>query len=483
MGSFAVDGDLTVVFWNSAMEGWTKIPRQEITGKNIAVYYPSLLETKRLNRIMDVMRTGAPALFSTQIHGHIIPIPVRDGGFRAQQTIALQLVSPDTGPLALFMINDLTDMTAKIAAYRDMRDQAMRAANDLRVEKERAEGATRLKDKFVALVAHDLKSPISSIIGLTRIIIDDRLSPPIPRHREILEQALKSCLIMTQMIDELLNLNRLQTGSIQPHPRFINPRLAVQITLDIFSTNAMEKGITLTNNVNPSGRIYADPALFDEVIRNLVSNAVKFCRSGDRVEVYTPEHSFSSVAVRDTGVGVDAYVLPHLFRHEVKTSLPGTSGERGTGLGLPYCHEIMAAHGGTITVETVEEKGSVFYVTFPDITPLILIVDADTTRSDAVRKKLETSLDATVAESARLSDASEALKGKAPHLVIYALSAGEKGPPAGILELGGDDDARTLSVIVVAPDGFVAGEKIKADGWIAESRIMDEISEKAGRLL
>ncbi|MBF0634029.1 MAG: PAS domain-containing protein [Nitrospinae bacterium] len=486
LGACAVDENLAVVFWNRSLENWTKIRRDSIVGQNIAGFYPNLLEAKYRNRIIDVIKTGAPALFSTQLHGHIFSIPLSGGGFRSQQTTVLRLAGPDGDPLALFLIHDLTDITAQVKAYRGMRDQAMKTADELRIAKDVAEDATRLKDKFVALVAHDLKSPLSSIIGLTRIVQDDKFSPPIPRHKEILEHLFRSCMQMTQMIDELLNINRLQTGKIKPARRFFNPRIAMQMTMDILSTLAEEKGVTLVNSLSPSARIYADPPLFDEVARNLVSNAIKFCRKGDMVEAFTPDGSPSTVALRDTGVGVDSRMLPNIFRQDVKTTTHGTAGERGTGLGLPYCHEIMTAHGGFITLESKLGEGSVFYAAFPDVKPRILLIDRDTARRASLRDTLQTSLDAQVVETDGLAGVSEALRDKPAHLVVRGFCKGEnvtREEFGALAKIGGMADA---PVIATGPDDDAIGKAALVSGaraYVAASEPSVNIVKKARQFL
>jgi signal transduction histidine kinase len=479
LGACAVGEDMTTVFWNASLENWTKIRRDRIVGGSIAGFYPNLLEPKYLSRIMDVIKTGAPALFSTQLHGHILPIPLRDGQLRSQQTTVIRMISPAGKPLALFLIHDLTDITAKMRAYRGMRDQALQAANDLLAAKDLAEDATRLKDKFVALVAHDLKSPLSSIIGLTRIVQDDKLSPPIPRHKEILDHLFRSCMQMIRMIDELLNINRLQTGKIKPTRRFFNARIAIQMTLDLLSTLAGEKGIELINNVKPSARIYADPPLFDEVARNLVSNAIKFSRKGDSVEAFTPEASPSTIAVRDTGVGVDSFALPDIFKQEVKTTTPGTAGERGTGLGLPYCYEIMTAHGGFITVDTKQNEGSVFYAAFPDVKPRILVVDGDVTRRAAMRDALQGSLAAQVMETDGWASASAALGGKAAHLVVRRASGDENIMPGAPNPLAGIDGMADAPVIAVGPDD----DAVRETAMISGASVYVSASEPAGNIV
>jgi len=486
IGACAVSEDLIAVFWNASLENWTKIRRDRIVGQSIAGFYPNLLEPKYLDRILDVIKTGAPALFSTQLHGHILPVSLGDGEFRSQQTTVIRVISPDGKPLALFLIHDLTDITVKIRAYKGMRDQAVKSADELRTAKNLAEDATRLKDKFVALVAHDLKSPLSSIIGLTRIVQDDKLNPPVPRHKEILEHLFRSCMQMTQMIDELLNINRLQTGKMKPSRRFFNPRIAMQMTMDILSPLAEEKGIVLVNNVSPSARIYADPPLFDEVARNLLSNAIKFCRKGDRVEAFTPAGSPSTIALRDTGVGVDSFALPGIFRQDVKTTTVGTDGERGTGLGLPYCHEIMTAHGGFITVDTKQGEGSVFYAAFPDVRPRILIVDRDVTRRAAMRDALRESLDAEVLETDGWATASRVLDGKAPQVVVRGVSGDEQAMPGDQRWLAGIDAMADAPVIVAGPDNAAVRTTAMLAGasfYVSENEPAGDIVKRAREFL
>ena len=486
IGACAVSEDLIAVFWNASLESWTKIRRDRIVGQSIAGLYPNLLEPKYLDRILDVIKTGAPALFSTQLHGHTLPISLGDGGFRSQQTTVIRVISPDGKPLALFLIHDLTDITVKMRAYKGMRDQAVKSADELRVAKDLAEDATRLKDKFVALVAHDLKSPLSSIIGLTRIALDDKLNQPVPRHKQILDHLFRSCMQMTQMIDELLNINRLQTGKIKPIRRFFNPRIAMQMTMDILSPLAEEKGIVLVNNISPSTRIYADPPLFDEVARNLLSNAIKFCRKGDRVEAFTPASSPSTVALRDTGVGVDSFALPGIFRQDVKTTTVGTAGERGTGLGLPYCHEIMVAHGGFITVDTKQGEGSVFYAAFPDVKPRILIVDRDVARRAAMRDALRASLDAETLETDSWADATGVLSGKAAHLVVRGVSGDEQAMPDAHNSPAGIDAIADAPVIVAGADSAVARSAAMLSGasfYVSANEPVGDIVKKAREFL
>jgi signal transduction histidine kinase len=129
---------------------------------------------------------------------------------------------------------------------------------------------------------------------------------------------------------------------------------------------AEEKKIKLVNGIPKGTMLTADPILFLVVLTNLISNALKFCSEGDEIAVEIPENMVNTIAVRDSGPGISEKIVPDLFKHEIKTTTVGTMGELGTGLGLPYFHDIVSAHGGRIWVESKVGEGSTFYVELSD---------------------------------------------------------------------------------------------------------------------
>lgn len=253
-----------------------------------------------------------------------------------------------------------------VAAFHDITAQK-RAEEDLRRAKETAEEATRLKDKFVSLVAHDLRSPFNSIVGSLRALLSGEGGNPLsPTQKDLARRALASSENLLAMIDHLLDISRLQSGKITPRAAPFPARILAQNTLSEVEMSARRKGITLVNDVPKGALLLADQGLFTEVIRNLVSNAVKFCPSGATVRVFVPEGKSNALAVADTGPGVGPELYRDLFLHEIKTSTTGTAGERGAGLGLPLSFDIMKAHGGALRVESQKGKGCVFYAELPE---------------------------------------------------------------------------------------------------------------------
>jgi signal transduction histidine kinase len=255
-------------------------------------------------------------------------------------------------------------------AKEELETQVIKRTQELQVSKEMAERATKLKDKFVSLVSHDLKGPIGAIRGLMRMAQDEKSDMKL--MHELSTRVYNSSSGLLEMIDKLLDISRLQTGSIQPEKRVFYLFAIAEETFFKLGPLAEAKGIALRSDVPRNIRILADRTLIGEVLANLVSNAIKFTPQGGAVTVFAPGPR--TLAVRDTGAGIPEKILPDLFRADVKTTGVGTAGETGTGLGLPLCEDIMKAHGGNMRVETGPE-GTTFFATFPDAKPVVMLVD------------------------------------------------------------------------------------------------------------
>ncbi|MBI3794387.1 MAG: sensor histidine kinase, partial [Nitrospinae bacterium] len=240
--------------------------------------------------------------------------------------------------------------------------------SELSFAKEKAENATKLKDKFVGIVAHDLKSPINAVMTLMQLVVLDGARKPLHQaHKELLEKAVESCRGMMGVTDKLLDINRMQTGQIIISKKLVSCRQLAGEKIGVFKFLSEAKMISLRNDLPPDMTVFADPDLLGECFANLLANAIKFCNKGDEITIFSPEGRPGTVAVRDTGAGISEKIIPDLFSHAVKTFGIGTAGEIGTGLGLPFCRDIMEAHGGTISVESEVGKGSTFFLFFPPV--------------------------------------------------------------------------------------------------------------------
>ena len=235
-------------------------------------------------------------------------------------------------------------------------------------EKEIAQEATRLKDKFVSLVSNDLRGPLERMRGFVTPKTDDGNN----RAQEDIIQAPGQIMDITDdlltRIDEILDVGRLKRGAIAPVKTGISVSDIISRGVESLLHSAEQKGITISNELPPDMIIAADRGMLGKVIYNLLSNAIKFSESGDKVTILSP--GTGVIAIQDTGVGMDREFAEKLFIHDIRTTKTGTAGEKGTGHGLPYCHDIMKAHGGDVRVETTKGKGSIFYLELPDQKPV-----------------------------------------------------------------------------------------------------------------
>lgn len=229
------------------------------------------------------------------------------------------------------------------------------------------EAANASKDKFFSIIAHDLRVPFTGLIGMTQIFAENLEDFT---HAEI-QEGLHSLQLTSQtvytLLENLLAWSRLQRGVVEFFPQDIFLEDMVLQTIDLLQANAAQKGITLVSELLDDIQAYADHNMIGTVIRNLMSNAMKFTNQGGtiRVSAAIREDEMVEVAVADTGIGIPEADLGKLFQIDVKYTQPGTAGETGTGLGLILCKELVEKNGGAIWVESREGEGTTFRFTIP----------------------------------------------------------------------------------------------------------------------
>jgi len=249
----------------------------------------------------------------------------------------------------------------------------------------------------------------------------------------------------------MLSLSRIKGSSIKPEYAFAHVHDIAGQAINNYHRIAVDKGIELINEIPGKARIYTDERLLLEVLRNLISNAVKFCKKGDKVRLYIPDGEPATIAVADTGIGIKDTNMFTLFSYEEKTSTRGTSGERGTGFGLPLCHEIVAAHRGTLELESEVDKGSTFYIRLPDVKPTVFIVDDDESIRALFRKRLE-KLDIVIMEADSGETAIELIKDTRPQLFFVDLHMPGMGGVELLRQIKREPETEKIPVVVVTAD-------------------------------
>ena len=357
-----------------------------------------------------------------------------------------------------------------IGTILDITDRKL-AEKKLRHSKEKAEEATKLKDKFINLVVHDLISPFTSMLGTMGILRDDSRLNLSPQQRELLEGALENGEGMVSMIRGMLDIRRFKTGKIELKREFFDGQLISESALKSLSFTANEKGITLANEVPENTRLFADKTLLVQVIANLISNAVKFCNEGDTITLFVPKERPTTIAIKDDGPGIDDSMLQDIFDSEVKTSTPGTALESGSGLGLPFSHGVMQAHSGNLTVNSNKGKGCAFYAELPFIKPRILVVDDEKN----IRRSLAlflTYLNAEVIEAENGQEALEIVNESAPHLIVSDIMMPIMDGFDLLKAIKGNDKTSSIPIIITTGAGNMETKeqiiRMGADDFVAK---------------
>lgn len=243
-----------------------------------------------------------------------------------------------------------------------------RQAQQILVESEsRLRELNTTKDKFFSIISHDLKGPFSSIIGLSNLLLNKVREAEYEEVEEYAEYIQLSSTRAMDLLNNLLQWSRAQTGKIHFAPRTTDLGMLTHEVKNLLWNAALQKSIYIDDRIPRETIIWADETMISTVLRNLISNAIKFTRSGGRITLMAEKHPGElHIMVRDNGVGISQNLRERLFHIDRGHTSLGTRNEMGTGLGLMLCKEFIAMHGGNIWVESVPDKGSTFFFTIPD---------------------------------------------------------------------------------------------------------------------
>lgn len=222
------------------------------------------------------------------------------------------------------------------------------------------------KDKFFSIIAHDLKSPFNSLLGFSEVLAIQAESKNSEQVSEYSQLIYNSARKLYYLVENLLQWSRTQIGSLSFQPERLDVGIHTQNILSILKMNAEEKDILILPKIEQHLSVWADPNQFNTILRNLVSNSIKFSKVGSSIQVVAVrDQQLVRISVIDQGTGMRKEQLDHLFSINQSQSIPGTMREKGTGLGLILCKEFVAMNKGKIWVESEYGKGSAFHFTLP----------------------------------------------------------------------------------------------------------------------
>lgn len=222
------------------------------------------------------------------------------------------------------------------------------------------------KDKFFSIIAHDLRNPIAGFLNLTDILSENFSSFSEKESKEFIDLMNHASKQLYNLLENLLQWSRSQTGSIPYEPKIVALKPVIENTIDLLMMNIENKKIKVHIKVNDQCKVYADENMITTVIRNLLSNSIKFSNMNGLITLRADcAEDKVEVSIIDNGVGMKKDDQEKLFRIDKHHTTQGTSNETGSGLGLILCKEFVERNGGKIWVESDLNKGSTFSFTLP----------------------------------------------------------------------------------------------------------------------
>ncbi|GAK54476.1 response regulator receiver sensor signal transduction histidine kinase [Candidatus Moduliflexus flocculans] len=247
-----------------------------------------------------------------------------------------------------------------------LEEQVKKRTAELEAQKQALALANASKDKFFSIIAHDLRTPFNGLIGMTQLFSENIEAYSLDDLKKGFEALQKTSKTVYELLENLLTWSRLQRGAIDYFPQEISPHRVAGTAIALFQANMEHKQIAIFNNLSPTVMVYADLNMINTVFRNLLSNALKFTPTGGAIHLSERENNeYIEIMVSDTGIGMKPEELEKLFRIDVKFIRVGTSGEKGTGLGLVLCKELVAQNHGNLWAESEAGKGTTFRFTLP----------------------------------------------------------------------------------------------------------------------
>jgi PAS domain S-box-containing protein len=350
-----VDDDQRVIVFNEAAERMFDLPIAEAIGQPLDRFIPGLFLAAHVKHLQ---RPGKAGKASGPIgrHGTFRAVRKDDSQFPIEASVSNVKVGGQ-GLYTIF-IRDITEQK-RAEAEREQLEQA-------HIAQASAETANRSKDEFLALVSHEMRTPLNTILGYTYLLHATQIDKEnIDKAATVIERNVNTQL---KMVEDLLDSARIIAGKLRIEPVPVELAPVLEAALDTARSAAGAKGVALVTDLDPQGaEVLGDPVRLQQVVSNLLTNAVKFTPEGGRVELrmHTKGERIH-IIVRDTGKGIEPEFLPSVFDRFRQADPSSARRSGGLGLGLSLVKQLVELHGGTVTAESQgAERGSTFTVKLP----------------------------------------------------------------------------------------------------------------------
>lgn len=266
-----------------------------------------------------------------------------------------------------------TDLLATNSLLEEQKEQITEQSQileeqkeELVVQKDMLKDLNAMKDKFFSIISHDLKSPFHGIMGLANILQTEYDEISEAEKKDYIKTISFTSKNVYNLLENLLYWSRFQINHVAFKPELTNLADLINKNITLLNERLMAKNIIFTKQYNAETAIFADTNMLDTVIRNLISNAVKYTRKGGKISlIVSDKDNKKTVCCKDNGIGLSSEIQQNLFRIDKQIKMRGTENEPGTGLGLIICRDFIKKHGGDIWVESSPGKGSSFFFTIP----------------------------------------------------------------------------------------------------------------------
>jgi PAS domain S-box-containing protein len=342
-----------VTSWNRAAERLFGYKAEEVIGKSISILIPpdrfdeepAILARLRRGEQLDHYETVRKAKDGRQIHVSLTVSPIKNAEGK---------------------ITGASKIARDISDQKRAQEEIATLLSSERSARQEAEIANRSKDEFLAVLSHEMRTPLTAMLGWLTILRGHRLDEETTRHA--IETVERNAKAQAQLIEDLMDISRIVGGKLNLEVRPIDVIPVIDAAVDVVRPAAEAKQIHLeVHNATVVPPVSADPARLQQVIWNLLSNAVKFTPKGGSIEISVRQvESSAEIMIRDNGIGISRDFLPLVFERFRQAESVAIRSHRGMGLGLAIVRHLIELHGGTVTAESEgEDKGSTFVVRLP----------------------------------------------------------------------------------------------------------------------